>query len=703
MKYLKHLMLLICSVIILGYLTSCEMFGKKQSNVDLSCIPVYNGEKYLYIDKLGKIMINPQFTAACAFRDDKALVRNEDEKYGYIDKTGNYVINPIYKFACNFSEGLAVVVKPGEAPSVIDTKGNQVFNLPKADNLFSFDNGLAIFSEEVDGNNLFGFVNEKGEIVLPAQFIDVRSSSDGLCSVKTKDEKWGFVNGSGKMEINPQFPRVGDFHEGLCYVGDKNGKFGFIDKKGNIKINYQFSDVFDFSNGMAVVESGGKYGAINKNGQFVINPQFERMISDGDMFIIIDKDNQIGWCNSKGEVVINPQFDGLACGFGKRDCAAICNSDREIGFIDKNGKYIINPQFDGISPYSIDNWAFFETGDGVGIMDKLGKYIVNPQYEAISGDFLESLKKESGAFVSLNRNVERGCNVYNFVQSDYLDPAPIVEFTRNTFFVDYPITTSYGQIKSKTGFNDSKFNYERLMIFDKNIVKGVDASLIAEGEPHYTTTETHREYYYGGYYYQDHRTVVDHYRWDMSPDELSLLFYLSGKAEDKRDMVISELVSMFKANGYNDPSSTEEKEIASHPYVLGFSDATFLFSEGNVIGIGIGMGSDVGVKIASMERLNDESLNMEMDEYDPSWIDESPNYQSNNTSYSTKYVVIDGSELRLRLGPSTSADTFKWSDGTNRHPNVGEKFKYLGESGDFYKIDFKGNNVWVSKLFTHIE
>ena len=67
------------------------------------------------------------------------------------------------------------------------------------------------------------------------------------------------------------------------------------------------------------------------------------------------------------------------------------------------------------------------------------------------------------------------------------------------------------------------------------------------------------------------------------------------------------------------------------------------------------------------------------------------------------YVVIDGSELRLRLEPSTSADTFKWPDGTNRHPKVGERFYYLGEEGDFYLISFYGNALWVSKKYTHLE
>ena len=91
--------------------------------------------------------------------------------------------------------------------------------------------------------------------------------------------------------------------------------------------------------------------------------------------------------------------------------------------------------------------------------------------------------------------------------------------------------------------------------------------------------------------------------------------------------------------------------------------------------------------------------------------DNTPLGQSNNVASHQStiehntgtYVVIDGSELRLRLGPSLSADTFKWPDGTNRHPNVGERFKYLGESGDFYQIDFHGNQLWVSKQYSHLE
>lgn len=72
-----------------------------------------------------------------------------------------------------------------------------------------------------------------------------------------------------------------------------------------------------------------------------------------------------------------------------------------------------------------------------------------------------------------------------------------------------------------------------------------------------------------------------------------------------------------------------------------------------------------------------------------------------NTSH--RYVVINADELRLRIEPSLDSDTFKWKDGTNQHPKKGEKYLYLGEYGDFYKIDFKGHTLWVSKQYTFIE
>lgn len=84
------------------------------------------------------------------------------------------------------------------------------------------------------------------------------------------------------------------------------------------------------------------------------------------------------------------------------------------------------------------------------------------------------------------------------------------------------------------------------------------------------------------------------------------------------------------------------------------------------------------------------------------FYDEEPWYGEGDEGESN-YVVIDGSDLRLRLAPSTDAETYKWGDGSNRHPEVGERFLYLGETDEFYCINFHGDQVWVSKQFTHLE
>lgn len=70
---------------------------------------------------------------------------------------------------------------------------------------------------------------------------------------------------------------------------------------------------------------------------------------------------------------------------------------------------------------------------------------------------------------------------------------------------------------------------------------------------------------------------------------------------------------------------------------------------------------------------------------------------------SSQQVVIDGVNLRLRYAPSSDAETYKWADGSNRHPEKGERFPYLGEVKDFYKIDYKGLVLYVSKQHTHLE
>ena len=65
-------------------------------------------KKYGFIDKNGKVVIEPQFDGADAFSEGLARVK-KDRKWGFIDKSGKVVIEPQFDWVSDFSEGLAKV------------------------------------------------------------------------------------------------------------------------------------------------------------------------------------------------------------------------------------------------------------------------------------------------------------------------------------------------------------------------------------------------------------------------------------------------------------------------------------------------------------------------------------------------------------------------------------------------------------------
>jgi len=103
------------------------------------------GEKWGFIDKKGKFVINPQFgdivpevarvlpayysyglSSECGFSEGLAAVEVV-EGWGYVNKEGKFIINPQFDDAMPFSEGLAGV-KIGGNFGFIDKSGKYVIN-----------------------------------------------------------------------------------------------------------------------------------------------------------------------------------------------------------------------------------------------------------------------------------------------------------------------------------------------------------------------------------------------------------------------------------------------------------------------------------------------------------------------------------------------------------------------------------------------
>ena len=82
---------------------------------------------------------------------------------------------------------------------------------------------------------------------------------------------WGFMDDKGKTVIPAQFDEVGDFFTGLARVR-KAGLWGYIDEKGSLKLPYRFDSALDFVEGLAPVRLGRGWGVINPAGNWVVQP-----------------------------------------------------------------------------------------------------------------------------------------------------------------------------------------------------------------------------------------------------------------------------------------------------------------------------------------------------------------------------------------------------------------------------------------------
>jgi WG containing repeat len=152
-----------------------------------------------FVDHAGKFVIDPAFQSgsiplAHVFSEGLATVA-VGGKLGFIDRTGKMIIGPQFDWVTDFSEGRAITKMDGGDPIYIDKTGRHIFQAFRV-HADEFSEGLAaapmrtwsgLFEPFPDvlfsGQPRWGFIDEKGETVIRAQFDDAHSFSEGLAAV----------------------------------------------------------------------------------------------------------------------------------------------------------------------------------------------------------------------------------------------------------------------------------------------------------------------------------------------------------------------------------------------------------------------------------------------------------------------------------------------------------------------------------------
>lgn len=142
-----------------------------------------------FINPKGEVVIPLHYDYCGDFHEGLAAAYIKSaEKYGYIDAKEKVVIEPVYRNAGDFSGGVAIVVGTNRAAFVINKKGEVQFvfgdDYVCKDDVFT--DGLVPVLK-VDGWKC-GFLNAKGEEVIPCIYDDVDAFEDGKAEVEQDDD-----------------------------------------------------------------------------------------------------------------------------------------------------------------------------------------------------------------------------------------------------------------------------------------------------------------------------------------------------------------------------------------------------------------------------------------------------------------------------------------------------------------------------------
>ena len=234
---------------------------------------VQKGGVFAIADKSGRLLTGYDYWNARDFVNGYAALQNDQGLWGYIDGDGNVAV-PFRYYADKDGmgdmreDGFAVIKTAAyDGWNVVSSNGEELFQTGKT-KIWDAGQGMWGFTE----GGKVGFANEKGEIVIPAQYVyytDPKGFLYGCVFDETGVAKvyTDFGHGAEKrIDTTGAEVPVGIFFddpikEGLSQKLSE-GKWGFIGTDGKEVVPYLYDGVSDFDCGYASVLAGGIYGML---------------------------------------------------------------------------------------------------------------------------------------------------------------------------------------------------------------------------------------------------------------------------------------------------------------------------------------------------------------------------------------------------------------------------------------------------------
>ena len=300
--------------------------------------------KYKIVNCQGEVLFNKYYDYIELLKNGNLLIcRNK--LYGVAKPTGEIIIQPKYKNEISFENGVSKIqVEYSSQEHKIDTDGHVLLlgsnkkeiQIPK--NFYwgtDFINGISIVrATDSYGNDTIGVINEDGEVVVPAEYDNIKLLSDNTLLVN-KDNNYGLFDITGKCILPKVFTTIEHI------------------SKDRIRVIWNLNKTQSWSSGEYVP---GSNDYISDKGGNLVNKRSALCDVKGKII------------NDKNIVWVGKFINGHARCYLTIDAEDKSVKLKNAGVIDINGKTIVNPEYDGIILYN-HSFARLRKGNKYGIAD----------------------------------------------------------------------------------------------------------------------------------------------------------------------------------------------------------------------------------------------------------------------------------------------------------------------------------------------
>lgn len=318
---------------------------------------------------------------------DQLYKINTKGKWGLVDEADTEIVKPIYDRIFPERNGFIRVRKDGLI-GLLDNTGKTI-QPPKYIHIStlvhpSLKCGFTIFSDKG-----CGWMNEKGEEIIPPLFIKYSVFNDKFYKVETLKNRHSLYSKEGKETLEPiYFSNIYELNDGFIKAKE-NYKTGYalLSPEGKRLTDFKYGDIYkayegffpvlcnekyvEIAQGTQASNSNKKWNFLDTSGKEISTENFEDRNEFHEGLAAVILNGKLGFINTSGKLVIPCEYEVIAS-FFKNGLSRVYK-DGKIGIIDRNNNVVIPFEYDSIGTFSNELTQFMINNDNdsvVGYVDK---------------------------------------------------------------------------------------------------------------------------------------------------------------------------------------------------------------------------------------------------------------------------------------------------------------------------------------------